>query len=100
MIRPEAFAVEGERAGRKWDRRQVFDSGFLLLRVEPRDPPFLFFPRNILVLVPAQDITGPVDKGMAANFRADLEGRGYFAVVVDLLDLALIPLTQLKSRPI
>ena len=91
MIRPEEFTVIRERTGREWNNRQVFDFGFVLPRIKPRNLPIL-----VGLFHSTQDKDHSIDKGMSADFRSDLDRTNDLALIVILQNALLVPLAQVK----
>src|SRR5437879_13801922 len=91
MIRPKIHAVEGERATRKRNTRQIFHGWLFLSRIETRDTPIL-----VRLFHAAQDVDHFIDKGVAANFRADINDAQRLSARIEFEDAMLIPLTQVK----
>ena len=79
MIRPKIHAVEGERATRKRNTRQIFHDWLFLPRIETRDTPIL-----VRLFHAAQDVDHFIDKGVAANFRATSMTRIVFPLASSL----------------
>src|SRR5713101_2639601 len=91
MIRPEVFAIEGERATRKWNTRQVLDVGRFLPRIETRDAPIL-----VRFFYTAQDVNQSIDEHMSANLRANINDAQNVSARIEFENAMIVPLTQVK----
>src|SRR5688500_6744428 len=91
MVRPEAFAVKGQRAALKWNSRQLLDSRRFFPRIQARDAPIA-----LALFGPAQDIDQPIDEDVAANLRMDRDLAEDVSLSVELQNPMLIPLAQVE----
>src|ERR1700730_4874192 len=92
MIRPEVFAVEGQRATRKRYGREVFDLRCFLTEIESRNRPAL-----AILLGPAQDVDHSVHECVAGNLCTNVDLAQNVAICVQFQNSMLIPLTQVKT---
>jgi len=67
MVRPEEFAVEGERTAGKRNARQVLHLRRFLPRIKSSDAPVL-----VRRFLSAQDVDQSIDEHMSADLRTDI----------------------------
>src|SRR5205807_2419985 len=67
MVRPEEFAVEGERTAGKWNARQVLYLRRFLPWIESPDAPIF-----VRLLRTAQEVDQSIDDDMSADLSADI----------------------------
>src|SRR5260370_11030464 len=90
MIRPEMFAVECKRSTPKRDDREIFDFRRFLARIESRHPPLF-----VRLLCSAKNVNRSIDKCVSADLCADFNRPPDFPGVIDLMDLAFVPLAPI-----
>lgn len=90
MIRPEVFAVEGQRTTRKRYGREVFDLRCFLTEIESRNRPAL-----AILLGPAQDVDHSINERVARDLRADVDSADDIATGVQSKDALFVPLTKI-----
>src|SRR6266487_176528 len=95
MICPEVRAVEGKRAARERNTRQVFHLRRFFARIEPRNAPIL-----VGRFLSAQDVDQSIDEHMAADFGADINDAQNVPARIEFENAMLIPLTQVKMTAV
>src|SRR5260370_5529853 len=96
MVRPKMFAIKRERARCERNRGEVFHVRAILERIESSDAPFFNLVRHVFVFAAAENIKRAIDKGVTADFGADVDFASDAAVTVILENALLVPLTHVE----
>src|SRR5437588_4225973 len=91
VITPKARPIKGERTRRERNLRQIFHARPLFAWIEASDAPFF-----VRLFRATQDVDLSIDKSVAANLRADVDGSFDRAFRIELENALLIPLAQVK----
>src|SRR4029077_4276345 len=89
IVRPEAFAVESQRATGERDNSDIFNRRRFLFRIQSRDSPIL-----VWLFLSSQNVKRTVGESVTADFCADVNLANYIPLVVEHQHPLLVPLAH------